>query len=259
MLPLCVLFLPESLGSIVRRFKGERRLELVNRSLRRLGHPPLQVIAEPDEPAKLRLSELFQHRMAEPTLLLTGAYFLHMVSFYFFLKWVPKIVADLGFTAAEAGMALVVANIGGLIGSVLFSVLTWRMRVSPLLAGALLATFLFLALFGQVGADLALIYGAAAAAGFFTNAGVVGLYGLIAEVYPDRLRASGAGFSLGMGRAGAALGPIAAGLLFAQSYSLSAVAAALGAGSLLAALAVLRLRVVIRRSPGRAGATASPG
>jgi hypothetical protein len=30
--------------------------------------------------------------------MLTIAYFMHILTFYFILKWVPKVVSDMGFT-----------------------------------------------------------------------------------------------------------------------------------------------------------------
>lgn len=249
MLPVAFLLLPEPLSHSMLHLKGRQRVVAVRRSLRMLGQDFAGPLADVAKPAKPGLRELLSRDMLAATLLLTAAYFLHMISFYFFLKWVPKIVADMGFAAAQAGSVLVWANVGGLIGSALFSILTWRFFAGPLLIGALVGTFLLVALFGSAGPDLALISGAAAAAGLFTNAAVVGLYALIAQVYPERLRAGGAGFSLGIGRGGAALGPIIAGLLFARGAALSTVAIVLSVGSLAAAFAVWQLLLVLRRRP----------
>jgi MFS family permease len=96
-------------------------------------------------------------------------------------------------------------------------------------------------LFGQGQADLAGLSWAAGSAGFFTNSAIVGFYALIAASFPTSLRASGTGFVIGVGRGGAALGPVIAGFLFEAGFGLPAVAALLASGSLLAALAVLAM------------------
>jgi MFS family permease len=80
-------------------------------------------------------------------------------------------------------------------------------------------------------------------AGMFTNAAIVGLYALFAQIFPTHVRATGTGFAIGVGRGGAALAPVIGGYLFQAGMGLQAVAAIMGAGSLLAALALLRLRV----------------
>ena len=52
-------------------------------------------------------------QLVRVTVLLTLAYFLHIMAFYFLLKWVPKIVVDMGFTPSSAAGVLVWANVGG--------------------------------------------------------------------------------------------------------------------------------------------------
>jgi hypothetical protein len=49
---------------------------------------------------------------------------------------------------------------------------------------------------------------------FFLNAAIVGYYAAFARGFPAYARASGTGFALGIGRAGAAGSPLLAGLLF---------------------------------------------
>jgi MFS family permease len=70
---------------------------------------------------------------------------------------------------------------------------------------------------------------------------VVGLYGIFAQAFPTHVRATGTGFAVGVGRAGAWISPIIAGWLFHHGYGLEFVAVAMGAGSLVAALALWRL------------------
>jgi len=98
-------------------------------------------------------------------------------------------------------------------------------------------------LFGRAGPNLNELSVLCAVAGFFTNAGIVGLYAIYAQAFPTHVRATGTGVSIGLGRGGAALGPIAAGYLFTAGFGLPAVATCIALGSLLAAavIAVLPL------------------
>jgi cyanate permease len=161
------------------------------------------------------------------------------MTFYFILKWVPKIVVDMGFSPAAAGGVLVWANVGGLVGGILFSLLSLRFAVRGLLAIAMVASVVMVTVFGQGQADLAGLSWAAAAGGFFTNAGMVGLYAIVAASFPTAVRAGGTGFVIGIGRGGAALSPIVAGYLFQGGLGLGSVAAIMASGSLIAALAIL--------------------
>ena len=73
-------------------------------------------------------------------------------------------------------------------------------------------------LFGRTPADLQRLSLICAVAGFCTNAGIVGLYAIIAQVFPTHVRASGTGFAIGVGRGGSVLAPIIAGFLFAAGF-----------------------------------------
>ncbi len=241
LLPLIPLLMPEPVGSLLQRRPADT-LGRVNRSLRALGHETVDALppVEPTAP-KAGPRELFSPRLRGITLLLTAGYFLHVLTFYFIIKWVPKIVVDMGFSPAAAGGVLVWANVGGLLGSLLFSALSLRFAVRGLLIAAMLASVVMIAVFGQGQADLAGLSWAAAAGGFCTNAGMVGLYAIVAASFPTAVRGGGTGFVIGVGRGGAALSPILAGLLFAGGLGLPVVAAVMACGSLLGALAILAL------------------
>lgn len=240
-LPLIPLLLPEPVGSLLQR-RPPDALAKVNRSLRRLGHTAIGQLP-PVEPtvARAGLRELFSPRLRRVTLLLTLGDFLHVLTFYFILKWVPKIVVDMGFSASSAGGVLVWANVGGLLGGLAFSFLSLRFVVRALLIAAMLSSTVLVVIFGQGQADLAGLSWAAAVAGFFTNAGMVGLYAIIAASFPTAVRSGGTGFVIGIGRGGAALSPILAGFLFAAGWGLPTVAAVMALGSLLGALAIFLL------------------
>ena len=245
-LPLALLLLPEPVSALLQNRRSDS-LARVNHSLRKLGHPPVASLP-PVEPAapRARFTELFTRSMAPVTVLLTLAYFLHIMTFYFILKWVPKIVVDMGFSPSAAGGILVWVNVGGLAGSLLFSVLSLRFPLRGLLIGFLLASTAMVTLFGQGQADLHGLALAGAASGFFTNAVVVGLYALVAASFPTAIRGGGTGFVVGIGRGGAAVSPIVGGVLFQAGMTLGMVAAIMAGGSLLAAAALLALP---RREP----------
>jgi benzoate transport len=241
-LPIAWALLPESVGYMMQK-RPDRVLDRVNASLRRIGHAPVAALPAPDLAlAKPSLGQLFAPGLARTTTLLIAAYFAHIMTFYFILKWIPKIVVDMGNAPSAAGGVLVWANVGGLAGALLLSVLSWRIAIKALVIVAMLLSTAMVTLFGQGQADLHQLALVAAIAGFCTNAGVVGLYAIIAQAFPTELRGSGSGLVIGIGRGGAALGPIVAGLLFSLDFGLPVVAFAMACGSLVAAAALLGLR-----------------
>ena len=236
--PLVWRFLPESVAYLA-DCQPAGALERINGTLRRLGHPPIEALPPPRKRrAPISTRELFTPRLRRTTILLTGAYFLHIMTFYFILKWIPKIVADMGFAPSTAGGVLVWANVGGLAGSLLLGFVSLKVQIRGLVIAALLAGAAGVVLFGLGQASLSQLTLAAAGAGFFTNAAVVGMYALFAQMFPTDVRAGGTGFAIGVGRGGSAIGPMIAGFLFAAGASLFEVAGLMAAGSVLAAVLI---------------------
>lgn len=242
LLPLVWFLMPESISYLAHK-RAPDALEKINATLKRMGHAALDRLPDIDDSAPTSSwKDLFSSRLATTTLLLTIAYLTHIMTFYFILKWIPKIVVDMGFSASLAGGVLVWANVGGAAGSVLLGWLTHHFRVRILVIAAMLGAVVMINIFGQGQADLAQLALVAAVAGFFTNSAVVGLYALFAQSFPTHLRAGGTGFVIGVGRAGAVLGPIIAGFLFEGGYGLPLVAFVMALGSLIAAVMLMLLK-----------------
>ena len=245
-IPIVWKLLPESISFLIEK-RPAGALERVNSTLLRMGHANIAALPERrDTVRKSGTASLFETGLAKTTILLTAAFFAHIMTFYFFVKWIPKLVVDMGYAAPLAGSVLVWFNVGGLLGSVLFGLLTQRFRLRVLVISAFVLSAVAVTAFGQGLNDLLRLSITAAVGGFFTNAAVVGMYALFAQSFPTPVRAGGTGFAIGFGRGGAALGPIAAGLLFAAGGGLPVVALIMSAGSLVGAFAVAALGDEIR-------------
>ena len=243
LLPALYFLVPESVHWLTRK-QPANALARVNAALKRLGHGAVASIPSVHETDRRKsVGDIFSPGLIAVTLLATSAYFLHMLSFYFILKWTPKIVADMGFAASSAGGVLTWANFGGAIGGAAFGVLTARIGLKPLTIFIMLANAVAVAVFGRTPADLQTMAILAAIAGFFGNAGVSGLYSIVAYAFPTHVRATGTGFVIGTGRGGAVLSPILAGFLLEHGSALPVVAMVMGAGSLLGAVALMFIKL----------------
>jgi MFS family permease len=180
--------------------------------------------------------------MAIVSVTLVIAYGLHMMTFYFLMKWIPKIVVDMGFAPPLAGGVLVWANVGGALGTITVSLMTQRFGLRTLLIGQMIAGAVAVACFGSGVQTIAALSMIACLGGFFTTGATAGLYAMIAQSYPAALRGGGTGLVIGVGRIGAALSPIAAGALFQAHIPLQFVAVIMGCGTLTGALAIALLR-----------------
>jgi benzoate transport len=255
LIPIVFLFVPESVHWLARK-QPAAALAKVNRTLSRMGRAAVTALPEIAPTAgKGAATDIFAPTLLAGTVIVTFAYFFHITTFYFVAKWIPKIVVDLGFDQSSAAGVLVWMNVGGATGGAVFGLLTQRVSVKTLTIGLLVASTAVVTLFGRTPADLQRLSLICAAAGFCTNAGIVGLYAIIAQFYPTHVRASGTGFTIGVGRGGSAIAPIVAGLLFAAGYSLPAVALALSLGSLFAATVLLFLKL----EPDRPASDRTPG
>jgi predicted MFS family arabinose efflux permease len=252
MLPIVALRLPESIEFLALKRPADA-LARINAILTRMGHRAVAAMPAPLAHEKGTVLDIFSPALLPRTLSVASAYFLHILTFYYILGWVPKIVTSLGFTAQQGTEVSVWANLGGIVGGTLFGWLTHRYRLKPLAILAMIATAGALVLFGRTAPDIFMLKAMATLLGFFLFSGVVGLYALLAKVYPTRLRATGTGFAIGVGRVGGVLGPAIGGWLIGNGFSRPDAAAIMAAGSVLAAVVLLLLRAQHLRDASAAG------
>jgi MFS family permease len=242
LIPVVFLFVPESVQWLTQR-RPAGALDRVNKTLRQMGHgavPSLPAVAPTAR--SLSISDIFKPGLLHITVLVTLAYFFHITTFYFIVKWVPKIVTDFGFAASSAAGVLVWANVGGMLGAALLGALTQKFALRGLTVVTMLIATVMVSLFGVTPHDLTKLSMVCAAAGFFINGAITGMYALFAQAFPTHVRAFGTGFAVGLGRGGSFLAPIIAGYLFQAGYGLSVVAVIMGLGSTMAAIVLLLLK-----------------
>jgi MFS family permease len=217
-------------------------LDQVNNTLRRMGHGVVTSLPEISAAGRrLSIADIFRPGLVHITVLVTLAYFFHITTFYFIVKWVPKIVADFGFDASLAAGVLVWANVGGMLGGALLGALTQKFAVRALTIANMFIATVMVSLFGITPHDLTMLSAVCAVAGFFINGAIVGMYALFAQSFPTHVRAFGTGFAIGLGRGGSFLAPIIAGYLFEAGFELSVVSVIMGLGSTMAAFVLLIL------------------
>jgi MFS family permease len=175
--------------------------------------------------------------------LITLGYFTHVTSFYFIIKWVPKLVVDMGFQPRTAAGVLTWLNVGGATGVAIFGLIATRVSLKALTVVTLLGSSAMVVWFGRGPHDLVSLAATVAIAGVFINSAIGGYYLLFAKVFPTHVRATGTGFAIGVGRGGAVLAPILAGYLFQAGLAMPTVATMMAMGSLLSAAALLALKV----------------
>ncbi|MDT0603889.1 MFS transporter [Thalassotalea castellviae] len=233
-IPLVYFLVPESIHWLTSK-QPDNALAKINKILVRIRQNPISHLPDISEKISHQsIKDIFSKSLVKITILISLLYIFHVSTFYFILKWMPKIVVDMGFNSSEASSVLVWANIGGILGAVLFSLLTLRFGLKALMTSVLALSALFVTLLGQMNANLTHLSLMSAIAHFFTNASMVGMYALFTQIFPTHVRAFGTGFCIGIGRAGSVLSPILAGYLFSLNLAFSQVAFFMSLGSCLA-------------------------
>ncbi len=110
-------------------------------------------------------------------------------------------------------------QVGGTVGAFGLAWLIVRGGFIPMLTLTFAVATVSVALIGQPGLSLPVLYTIVFIAGWCVVGGQPGLNALSSSYYPTYLRSTGVGAGLGVGRLGAILGPSLAAVLVAQQWS----------------------------------------
>jgi AAHS family 4-hydroxybenzoate transporter-like MFS transporter len=146
-------------------------------------------------------------------------------------------------------------QVGGSIGAILNGWMIERLGFRKVLTTLFGIATVSVAMIGQPSLPLTLLFVAAFVAGWCIPGGQPGLGALAGVYYPTYLRSTGIGSSLGFGRIGAIVGPVAAGMLLGRHWAPRELFLAAAVPALISALFAFALRWVIQE-PEKAPASA---
>jgi AAHS family 4-hydroxybenzoate transporter-like MFS transporter len=181
---------------------------------------------------------IFTEGRALSTIFLWIPYFLNLTVLYFILNWLPAVIVASGRSQSLGIAAITAFSIGGIMGCLIQGPLMNRVgaarsMIAEFLVVALYATLLGTTSPGRVGLVIATVVAGGALVGI-----QAGLNALAAEIYPTAIRATGAGWALGVGRCGSIAGPIAGGLMLSMHWDAQQIFRVGIVPSLLAAAAI---------------------
>ncbi|MEH3106296.1 MAG: MFS transporter [Sphingomonas fennica] len=241
--PVLLAALPESPEYLLGRGGADMR-QRIDAVLAKLGHAPLRGLpVSTERPVRASPLELFGPAFRRTTIFLVIGYFLHIMTFYFFSGWLPKIMTDGGFTVPQAIATSAIMNVGGVMGGAVIGWAAPRFGLKRLAICSMIGTTALMAAFGLGGAGLAALRVLAFLLGIAIFGGVVGLYAFLARAYPARLRVTGSGFAIAMGRGGAVVGPVLGGFLLEAGLPAGQVLAIIGAAATAGAVFLLPIPI----------------
>lgn len=205
--------LPESLDFLLVR-RPDNALARVNRLLVKMRMATVDTLPErtSNEIGNVRTAVLGGRNGVRSVLLWLG-FFALFGALYFASGWTPRLLQQSGFSAQQGISAGIAINIGGIVGSLLMTVIALRFGSRMLavltLAGAGIAFVAMTIVLGGGPATLVV----AALIGLMLYALGAALFSFGPSVYPAAVRSTAVGWAIGVGRIGAILTPIAAGVL----------------------------------------------
>ncbi|MDX6258637.1 MAG: hypothetical protein QOH84_325 [Kribbellaceae bacterium] len=195
---------------------------------------------EAQKSTPVKVTEIFSADLRRKTLLGTAVASLALFGWWGASTWLPTYLhSDRGIPTATVALFMTVLNIGMFVGYNVFGLIADRIGRKYALVLSLLGVGVTLPLYVVAADRTALLWLGPLFAFFAAFSGIFGAY--LGELYPTRVRATGAGFCFNVGRGVSAFAPFALGAL--------ATGAGLGTGLLLCAGIFLCGAVVMTALP----------
>lgn len=183
-----------------------------------------------------KVAELFQGNLRRPTLVGSTLAFVAVFGLWGSTNWTPTLVGTMpdlqGLSkedlSARVSYAIMALNAGALWGYLLFGPLADRFGRKPVFAFMCAGSLVMLPITFLAPREYAHVLLLLPALGFFNNGIFSGFPIYLPELYPTRLRATGAGFCFNAGRVFASVGPFLTGTLTAVLGSVGAAVSAVG-------------------------------
>jgi AAHS family 4-hydroxybenzoate transporter-like MFS transporter len=188
------------------------------------------------------VAQLFREGRGGFTTLLWVVNFMNLLMVFSLSNWLPTVVRGLGYSVSTAALAGTTLQVGGILSPFLFAWLIVRRGFSPVLTAVFAVATVAVVAIGRPGLSLQALLAIVFVAGACVMGAQANINAMSGSFYPTSLRATGLGWGMGIGRAGAIVGPVVAGAFIALQWSTSVIflALALPAVISMAAMAALR-------------------
>ncbi|NWD83104.1 MFS transporter, partial [Pseudomonas reactans] len=247
LLPVIIWFLPESVGFLVRQGRTEQALVLLNKV-----DPSRQLSGTDDlvmtdvKGRSASVTELFREGRGVRTFSLWLAFFCCLLMVYALGSWLPKLMANAGYSLGSSLSFLLALNFGGMAGAILGGWLGDRFNLTKVVVAFFAVSVVSISLLG-FDTPMPVLYTLI----FIAGATVIGtqilLYATAAQFYGLSIRSTGLGWASGIGRNGAIVGPLLGGALLGINLPLQLNFIAFAVPGVIAALAMTAFAISAKR------------
>lgn len=238
LLPLILYFLPESVGFLLRQERtGQARAILRRVAPEHDLQPDDRLEMAETKGAGASVLELFRGGRALRTLMLWTAFFCCLLMVYALSSWLPKLMANAGYSLGSSLSFLLALNVGAVVGAIAGGWLGDRMNLPRVLATFFVLAAVSIGLLG-IKSPMPVLYLLIGVAGATTIGSQILLYACGAQFYGLSIRSTGLGWASGIGRNGAIVGPLLGGALLGINLPLQMNFLAFAVPGVIAALAM---------------------
>jgi putative MFS transporter len=236
--------LPESprwLESVGRKEEAQNVITMIEQEVvKRTGQPlpPITGTEVIEKHGKASFGELWSHRYWRRTLMLCILWPASLFGYWAINVWITALLVGKGFAIIKSIQYVIWITSAGIPGFLAATYLIDKIGRKPLVICALLGSGIAAYFYGNAGSLTTLITWGLIMQFCMWNLWP-SVYAYTPELYPTRLRGTGTGLCMGIGRIGAILGPYVTGLIVASTASKSMVFAVGASVFVLAAFVVL--------------------
>jgi len=161
------------------------------------------------------VAQLFSDGLAMSTILLWIAFFANLLNMYLFSYWMPTVLNLSGFKPETAVFYASMFQLGGILSISVLGPAIDRFGAPRVLACSFASGIAFIVAIGLLNLPAPYIALPILGAGAAMIGSQLGANAMAAGLYPARIRSTGVGWALGIGRLGGIAGPAIGGMLLA--------------------------------------------
>ncbi len=238
-LPFIIKYLPESITYLVKKGEHEKVGQLLSRlNPSYVPHVNDSFVVNIPKKTGMPVAKLFSERRRMSTFMFWIATFMMLLVVYGLGTWLPQLMVAAGYPLKSSLMFLFALNLGAMVGQVGGGWLADRKGPKKVIIGMFVVGAICLTLLGFK-PGMIILYLLIAIAGACSNGTGSVIYGYATKFYPTHIRTTGVGWTIGIGRFGAMMGPTLGGLLLVFSFPTYINFISFAIPALLAALAVI--------------------
>src|SRR6201991_134661 len=254
LIPVLLWFLPESPRFLI----AHRTESATTREILRKLNVSEQVAASKlvDVAKGNPVQQLFTGGLAITTMLVWVVFFANLLNMYLFSYWMPTVLNLSGLKPEVAVFYASMFQLGGILSCLLLGPMIDRFGAPKVLACSFASGVIFILIVGLANLPAPFIAIPILGAGAAMIGSQLGANAMVAALYPARIRSTGVGWALGIGRLGGIAGPAIGGTLLGLGLPPTQIFLCACAPALIAATCTFLLTVKAARN--REVVTAAP-